>query len=108
MRAFRWKLALRGIDAAFDRYDQRASKTKKVEQPGILFAGSVGGSGRHGRKLRWAPLEIREPPKRARDRALEAQRIGEFLRRNGEVLDAAKWPSAVRDFPWKRLPESVE
>jgi len=38
--------ALRGIDAAFDRYDQRPSKIKKVK-PRLLFAGSASSGGRH-------------------------------------------------------------
>ena len=40
---------LRGIDAAFDHYEQRPSKTQKSKQPGVLFAGSAGRGGRYER-----------------------------------------------------------
>ena len=43
---------LRGIDAAFDRYDQRPSKTQEVNSLAYLFAGRAGGGGRHERSCR--------------------------------------------------------
>jgi hypothetical protein len=86
--------ALRGIDAAFDRYDLRASKTKKVNSLAycsqeVLAAAedmkeaAVGAAGNLG------------AVKTGAGQGFEAERIGEFLRRNGEILDSAKLPSTA-------------
>ena len=82
---------LRGIDAAFDRYDQRPSKTKKVNSLAycsqeVLAAAedmkeaAVGASAADSaRSTRGAP-------------GLEPETVAAFLRRNAALLQAAKLP----------------
>jgi hypothetical protein len=81
--------ALRGIDAAFDRYDQRPSKTKKINSlaycsQAVLAAAedlkeaAVGAAG-GGASLKAGPGEGFEP-----------ETIAAFLRRNAEIMASAK------------------
>jgi hypothetical protein len=86
---------LRGIDAAFEKYEQRPSKTQKVNSlaycaQAVLTAAEdmkeaavgVAGSGA-------------ETPAPARARqGFEPSVVAEFLRRNAAVLDDAKLPQA--------------
>ncbi len=83
---------LRGIDEAFDRYDQRPSKTKKVNSLAycsqlVLSAAedmkeaAVGASGTDGVTLK--PSQGFEPAV-----------VVPFLRRNADLLEAAKLPEA--------------
>ena len=85
---------LRGIDEAFDRYDQRPSKTKKVNSLAycsqlVLSAAedmkeaAVGASGTD------AP-----PPKPSASQGFEPAVVVPFLRRNADLLEAAKLPEA--------------
>ncbi|MGO9084104.1 MAG: hypothetical protein ACLQBK_02675 [Candidatus Sulfotelmatobacter sp.] len=84
---------LRGIDAAFDRYDQRPSKTKKVNSLAycsqeVLAAAesmkeaAVGAS----------PAETESSAKRRAARGLESEAVAAFLRRNANLLRAARLP----------------
>jgi hypothetical protein len=83
---------LRGIDEAFDRYDQRPSKTKKVN--GLAYCSqlvlaaaedmkeaSVGAGGAPG-----------PPPKSRGGQGFEPEIVAPFLRRNADLLAAAKLP----------------
>jgi len=81
---------LRGIDAAFDRYDQRPSKTRKVNSLAycsqeVLAAAeemkeaAVGAAPEKGKQA---------PP------GFQAAEIAAFLRRNAEKLRAVKLPEA--------------
>ena len=83
---------LRGIDAAFDRYEQRPSKTKKVNSLAycsqeVLAAAedmkeaAVGASG--------------EPPKERRSQGFEPEVLAAFLRKNAEELTSAKVPQGT-------------
>jgi hypothetical protein len=90
--------ALRGIDTAFDRYDQRPSKTKKVNSlaycsQAVLAAaedmkeatvGSVNGDAADNGK----------PAKPAAVQGFEPGTVAAFLRRNAHSLEAAKLPEA--------------
>ena len=82
---------LRGVDEAFDKYDQRPSKSKKVNSlaycsQAVLAAAedmkeaAIGASG--------AEIPAREP-------GFEAAQIAAFLRDNAEKLDRAKLPERV-------------
>jgi hypothetical protein len=86
--------ALRGIDEAFDRYDQRPSKTKKVNSLAycsqlVLSAAedmkeaAVGASG-----------ESLAPAKPSASQGFEPAVVVPFLRRNADLLEAAKLPNA--------------
>ena len=87
--------ALRGIDAAFDRYGQRPSKTRKINGLGfcsqeVLAAAEdmkeavVGAAG--------------EPPsaKSGAGQGFEPDTIAAFLRRNADLVEAAKLPRSAR------------
>ena len=78
---------LRGIDAAFDRYDQRPSKTKKVN--GLAYC---------SQEVLTAAEDMKEaavgmPPALKTDRGLDAQEIAAFLERCASELEKAKLPS---------------
>jgi hypothetical protein len=86
--------ALRGIEAAFDRYDQRPSKTKKVNSVAycsqeVLAAAedmkeaTVGVADEAGQRL---------SPKSAAGPGFEPDTIAVFLRRNADVLESATLP----------------
>jgi hypothetical protein len=80
---------LRGIDAAFDRYDQRPSKTQKINglaycSQAVLTAAedmkeAAVGAGSAGRN-----------EKSSHAQGLEPETIAAFLRRNAEALAAVK------------------
>ncbi len=85
---------LRGIDEAFDRYAQRPSKTKKVNSLAycaqlVLSAAedmkeaAVGASGTDT-----------APPKSSASQGFEPAVVVPFLRRNADLLEAAKLPEA--------------
>ena len=81
---------LRGIDAAFDRYDQRPSKTKKVNS--LAYC---------SQEVLAAAEDMKEAAVGAGSEASKEQRAGqgfeppvvmEFLRRNAESVERAKVP----------------
>lgn len=86
---------LHGIDAAFDTYDQRASKSKKINSlaycsQAVLTAAedmkeaALGASG--GESV---------PPSKSRARqGFEPEDVASFLRRNADSLEAANLPQA--------------
>ena len=86
--------ALRGIDAAFDRWDERPSKTRKVNSLAycsqeVLAAAedmreaAVGGAGA-------------EPTAKSRaGEGFEPQAVAAFLRRNADLLKGAKVPQGA-------------
>jgi hypothetical protein len=86
--------ALRGIEAAFDRYDQRPSKTKKVNSVAycsqeVLAAAedmkeaAVGVADEAGQQL---------SSQSTAGQGLEPDTIAVFLRRNADLLESAKLP----------------
>ncbi len=85
--------ALRGIDTAFDRYNQRPSKTRKINglawcSQAVLTAAeemkeaAVGVAG-----------ESATSRKSGAGQGFEPETIAAFLRRNAELLDAARLPN---------------
>jgi hypothetical protein len=91
---------LRGIDSAFDKYEQRPSKTQKVNSlaycaQAVLTAAedmkeaAVGVAG--------SPMETdagQEVPARSRQ-GFEPSVVSAFLRRNAELLDGANLPQTA-------------
>ena len=81
---------LRGIDAAFDRYDQRPSKTRKVN--GLAYC---------SQEVLAAAEEMKEAAvgtepvdeKKEKPPAFRSSEITAFLRRNAQLLLAAKLPA---------------
>jgi hypothetical protein len=85
---------LRGIDEAFDRYDQKPSKTKKVN--GLAYCSQLVLSAAEDMKEAAVGAAAGEPAPQAKSRAgqgFEPEVVAPFLRRNADLLDAAKLPS---------------
>ena len=81
--------ALRGIDAAFDRYDQRPSKSKKVNS--LAYC---------AQEVLTAAEDMKEAtvgaaPETQPDRGFEAGEIAEFLLRCATELESAKLPESA-------------
>jgi hypothetical protein len=80
---------LRGIDAAFDKYEQRPSKAQKVNSlaycaQAVLVAAE---------EMKEAAVGAASPDsQRDRPSGFQASEIAAFLRRNAEQLDASKLP----------------
>jgi hypothetical protein len=86
--------ALRGIDAAFDRYDQRPSKSKKVNS--LAYCSQAVLSAAEDMKEAAVGVESAPEGGLAKPRAgqgFEPDAIATFLRRNADHLAAAKLPS---------------
>jgi hypothetical protein len=78
---------LRGIDAAFDRYDQRPSKSKKVNS--LAYC---------AQEVLVAAEDMKEAavgtaPQSKREAGFDSNEIAQFLRRCAQALQAAKLPS---------------
>lgn len=86
--------ALRGIDSAFDRYDQRPSKSKKVNS--LAYCAQTVLSAAEDMKeavvgVENAPEEGSAKPRTGQ--GCEPDVIGTFLRRNADLLAAARLPN---------------
>ena len=86
--------ALRGIDAAFDRYDQRPSKTKKVNS--LAYCSQLVLSAAEDMKEAAVGASGTETasPKPSASQGFEPAVVVPFLRRNADLLEAAKLPEA--------------
>jgi len=85
--------ALRGIDEAFDRYDQRPSKTKKVNS--LTYCSQLVLSAAEDMKeaaVGAAGAEQGSPAKPRSGEGFEPAVVAAFLRRNADLLEAAKLP----------------
>jgi hypothetical protein len=81
--------ALRGIDAAFDRYDQRPSKTKKVNSLAYCSQ-EVLAAAEDMKEAAVGASDLEKKP--SAGLGLEPDRITNFLRRNADLLDTAALP----------------
>ena len=80
---------LRGIDVTFDKWDQRPSKTRKVNGLGfctqeVLAAAEEMKAAAAGS----APAPV--PEKAQRESGFEGERVANFLRKNAEALEKAR------------------
>jgi hypothetical protein len=85
---------LRGIDEAFDRYDQRPSKTKKVNS--LAYCSQLVLSAAEDMKeaaVGTAGAESDAPAKSRAGQGFEPEVVAPFLRRNASALEAAKLPT---------------
>ena len=84
--------ALRGIDAAFDRHDQRPSKTKKVNS--LAYCSQEVLAAAEAMKEAAVGAAAGQPAssKSTAGQGFEPEAIAAFLRRNADLLDAAKLP----------------
>jgi hypothetical protein len=82
---------LRGIDEAFDRYDQRPSKTKKVNS--LAYCSQLVLAAAEDIKeaaVGAADSQPALPAKSSSGQGFEPEVVAPFLRRNADLLDAAK------------------
>jgi hypothetical protein len=86
---------LRGIDTAFDRYDQRPSKTKKVNSLAYCSQLVLAAAEDMKEAAVGAADEQSASNKSGAAQGFEPEIIAAFLRRNAELLDAAKLPRSA-------------
>lgn len=79
---------LRGIDQAFDRYDQRPSKTKRVNSLAYCSQ-EVLASAEEMKEAAVGAAGVESAPSKS-SQGFETEAIASFLRRNGDLLEAAK------------------
>lgn len=84
---------LRGIDAAFDRYDQRPSKSKKVNS--LAYCSQEVLTAAEDMKEAAVGTAAESKP----DRGFDAEEIAAFLRRCAAELEKAKLPSRAGVVP---------
>ncbi|MGB8061130.1 MAG: hypothetical protein WCF26_04495 [Candidatus Sulfotelmatobacter sp.] len=83
--------ALRGIDSAFDRYEQRPSKTKKINSLAYCSQHVLGAA----EDMKEAVVGANgQPAKRGSSQEFEPEVLASYLSRNADVLEAAKWTEA--------------
>jgi len=87
--------ALRGIDAAFDRYDQRPSKSKKVNSLAYCSQEVLAAAEEMKEAAVGAAGEKPSTTKPAAQQGFEPEAIAAFLRRNADLLEAANLPSVA-------------
>ena len=85
--------ALRGIDAAFDRYSQRPSKTKKINS--LAYCSQEVLAAAEDMKEAAVGVGADARPPRA-NQGFEAETISAFLQRNSSELEAAKIPESAK------------
>src|SRR5215469_2156806 len=78
---------LRGIDAAFDRYEQRPSKTKKVNS--LAYCSQEVLAAAEDAKEAAVGANTQTPGERAARQGFEPASVMAFLRRNAETMDKA-------------------
>jgi len=84
---------LRGIDNAFDNYERRPSKTKKVNS--LAYCSQLVLAAAEDMKeatVGAAIAESESPPKSPARQGFEPEVVAPFLRRNADLLEAAKLP----------------
>ncbi len=79
---------LRGVDDAFDKYDQRPSKSKKVNSLAYCSQAVLAAA----EDMKEAAIGATSEHKVQRDPGFEASQIVAFLRNNAEKLEKAKLP----------------
>ena len=86
--------ALRGIDAAFDRYDQRPSKSQKVNSLAYCSQAVLSAAEDMKEAAVGVANTLEEAPAKPRaGQGFEPDAIATFLRRNADLLAAASLPN---------------
>jgi hypothetical protein len=82
---------VRGIDVTFDKWDQRPSKTRKVNGLGFCTQ-EVLGAAEEMKEAASGTAPVAASPKA--DAGFEGQRIAEFLKKNADALEKVSTPVA--------------
>jgi hypothetical protein len=84
--------ALQGIEAAFDKYDQRPTKTRKINSLAYCSQAVLGAA----EDMKEAAIGAVEPGEKPRARpGFEPEVVSSFVLRNAELLDSAKLPDKM-------------
>ena len=84
---------LRGIDAAFDKYDQRPSKTKKINSLAYCSQEVLASA----EEMKEAAVGVGKATERPRlNQGFEPDTLSAFLQRNANELEAAKIPESAK------------
>ncbi len=86
---------LRGIDEAFDKYDQRPTKSKKVNSLAYCSQAVLAAA----EDMKEAAVGAATEGKAAPEAGFEAAQIAAFLRENAEKLEKAKLPESASFSP---------
>lgn len=104
-----WKTAgvpleavLRGIDEAFDKYDRKPSKTKKVNSLAYCSQAVLSAA----EDMKEAAVGAPAGEKTRSEPGFDAAQIAAFLRENAERLQKAQWPQRP-GFPFSPLIEET-
>ncbi|MGA8500973.1 MAG: hypothetical protein WB683_05450 [Candidatus Sulfotelmatobacter sp.] len=84
--------ALRGIDAAFDRYDQRPSKTKKVNSLAYCSQEVLAAAEAMKEAAVGTAVDQQSSAKSGAGQGFEPEVIAAFLRHNADLLERAQLP----------------
>jgi hypothetical protein len=79
---------LRGVDDSFDKYDQRPSKSKKVNSLAYCSQAVLAAA----EDMKEAAVGVTSEEKTSRDPGFEAAQIASFLRENAAKLEKARLP----------------
>jgi hypothetical protein len=90
--------ALRGIDAAFDRWEQRPSKTRKVNSLAYCSQ-EVLAAAEDMKEASVGAADAGQAPKSRAGEGFEPEAVAAFLRRNADLLEAAKVPQSSAALP---------
>jgi hypothetical protein len=84
--------ALRGIDSAFDRYEQRPSKTKKINSLAYCSQAVLGAA----EDMKEAAVGAANGPAAKHESAqgFEPEAVASYLSRNADALENVQWPEA--------------
>lgn len=86
--------ALRGIDAAFDRYDRRPSKTKKVNSLAYCSQ-EVLAAAEEMKEAAVGAVNDRPTSGNSTSEDFQPATVASFLRRNADLLQTAKLPESI-------------
>jgi hypothetical protein len=86
---------LRGIDVTFDKWDQKPSRSRKVNGLGFC-AQEVLAAAEEMKAASAGSGAASAPEKPQRESGFEGQSVAEFLRKNAEVLEKAAVPAAAQ------------
>ncbi len=95
---------LRGIDDAFDKYDQRPSKSKKVNSLAYCSQAVLAAA----EDMKEAAVGTVSEDETQREPAFDAAQIATFLRSNADKLMLGKLPSRAGFSPYELVAEEAE
>jgi hypothetical protein len=85
--------ALRGIDSAFDRYEQRPSKTKKINSLAYCSQ-AVLGAAEDMKEAAVGAGDGQPAVKHGSAKGFEPEMVASYLSRNADALENLRWPES--------------